>query len=82
MPKKVIIKPGQRRSPRHERMALVVEVCPLGEQRFVSHADYVFPDPDETIVIDVPLEVNDEDTGPRTQVMYLAVPPRLPARKS
>lgn len=79
--------PGTRRSPRHECLALVVEIQALGDdRRFVTHADYHLPGPieDETIVVDVhgvPAAVLDEDTGPRTQVLYLAMPPRLPARK-
>lgn len=73
--------PGTRRSPRHERMSLVVEVCALGDdRRFVSDSDYQFSfNQDDTVVVDVPIPVTDEDTGPRTQVLYLAVPPRLPA---
>lgn len=78
------VRPGTRRSPRHERMALVVEIQALGDdRRFVSHSDYHFPVPaDEAILADVPVHVEDQDTGPRTQVLYLAMPPRLPARKT
>jgi hypothetical protein len=76
-------KPGSRRSPRHERMSLVVEIIPVGSCRLISDADYHFPNLEiDTHIVDVPIPVCDEDTGPRTQVCYLPVIPRLPARKT
>jgi hypothetical protein len=65
-------------------MALVVEIGALGDdRRFVSNSEYEFPAYiDDAVIVDVPIQIIDEDTGPRTQVLYLAMPPRLPASKT
>lgn len=77
--------PADRRSPRHERTALVVTFDQVGCGGLVTTSDFHFPPPGDEDPVDFDsfpdIEIVDDDTGPHTQIIYFAVPPRAPARK-